>query len=729
MTTKNSDKYKCKLLPYKRIDCLSVQDAMQKAGWGISAFELPKAWEHSQGEDVVIAVLDTGADLNHPDLKNNLLDGINFIERGKPPEDDNGHGCVSPECLIHTNYGGIESIENLYDSIECPIVFEKTNDGIFCIKDVSNLDIKTYCLDENNDSKVGKINAIHKLSINQKVIEIELEGNLKYKLTPWHPVYINSTMLGGRSKTTKIRADKLAIGNRMIFPSRNEENLSNSFIEVKANKFYECNNCGHVPRCTIRASDKEYKCKNCKNSNWSFSERKYLLDESLAYLIGLIITDGYYNVKSHRAEISSMTPEILIKAKEVGESKGFTCVMESCRLLIYSKSFVYLLKNIGVSEKNKSLNCEIPKFIGMSSKNVMESFLAGVIDGDGCISKQNTKNRISTSSEVFAKQLCALLNSIGISSGYHKCNDTRTHRRFVSKNNHFQVVFSSLPKYYSELLQHPNKKERCQIKNEYNRKSRRIKSINEVYFNGYFYDFTTEFGNYIGNGHMVSNTHVCGILAAECNDIGMVGVCPKAKVRPVKVLDKRGNGNLLSVSEGIKWAADMGVDLITMSLGAPVKVQQVRKAIQYAAERGVVTFCAAGNAGNTKEVFYPANYLETIAIGAIGEDFQRARFSNTGQNLDFMAPGVDIFSTVPDDWYATLSGTSMACPFAVGVAALVLSYVKKGKANYNLKTADDYREIFKKYTTPIDNKTYSDPKFYSGFGIIDPRKFFEATKD
>ena len=115
-------------------------------------------------------------------------------------------------------------------------------------------------------------------------------------------------MLGGRSKTTKIRADKLAIGNRMIFPSRNEENLSNSFIEVKANKFYECNNCGHVPRCTRRASDKEYKCKNCKNSNWSFSERKYLLDESLAYLIGLIITDGYYNVKSHRAEISSMTP-------------------------------------------------------------------------------------------------------------------------------------------------------------------------------------------------------------------------------------------------------------------------------------------------------------------------------------------------------------------------------------------------------------------------------------
>lgn len=222
-------------------------------------------------------------------------------------------------------------------------------------------------------------------------------------------------------------------------------------------------------------------------------------------------------------------------------------------------------------------------------------------------------------------------------------------------------------------------------------------------------------------------SHVTGILVAENNDIGIVGVCPQAKVIPVKVLDKNGNGNLLNVAAGIKWAADNGAHLITMSLGAPIKIQQVRKAIQYAASKGVVTFCAAGNAGNTAEVFYPANYPETIAIGAIGEDFKRADFSNTGQNLDFMAPGVDIFSTVPDNWYATLSGTSMACPFAVGVAALLLSYNLKGQTNYELKSADDYRNLFRKYTTPVQNGNYSDPKFYQGFGIIDPRKFMEAT--
>lgn len=228
-----------------------------------------------------------------------------------------------------------------------------------------------------------------------------------------------------------------------------------------------------------------------------------------------------------------------------------------------------------------------------------------------------------------------------------------------------------------------------------------------------------------GNGH---GTHVTGTLVAENNDVGVVGVCPKAKVRPVKVLDDKGNGDLRRVASGIRWAIDQKVDFISMSLGAPIKVQEVRKAIQLAAQHGIVTFVAAGNAGNTKEIFYPANYPETIAIGAIDENFRRASFSNTGVNLDFMAPGVDIFSTVPDNWYATLSGTSMAQPFACGVAALVLSYVKSGKApGIKLENADDYRNLFKQYTTPIKNGNYTEKKFYQGFGIIDPVKLLEAT--
>jgi subtilisin family serine protease len=221
------------------------------------------------------------------------------------------------------------------------------------------------------------------------------------------------------------------------------------------------------------------------------------------------------------------------------------------------------------------------------------------------------------------------------------------------------------------------------------------------------------------NGH---GSHVTGILVGNDNDIGMIGVCPEAKVRPVKVLDKNGNGNMEDVAKGIRWAADNGCHLITMSLGCPFKVQEVRKAIQYASQKGSICFCAAGNSGITKEIFYPANYPETISIGAIDQNFKRANFSNTGENLDFMAPGVDIFSTVPDKWYATLSGTSMACPFAVGVAALVIAYSQKSQSIPLINTADSCRDFFKQYTIPLTDSNLKNSKFFGGFGIIDPRK-------
>jgi subtilisin family serine protease len=220
-------------------------------------------------------------------------------------------------------------------------------------------------------------------------------------------------------------------------------------------------------------------------------------------------------------------------------------------------------------------------------------------------------------------------------------------------------------------------------------------------------------------------THVTGIICAENNDIGMVGVAPAAKVVPIKVLDENGNGNLLDVAEGIHWAVKQNVDMMCMSLGSPREVKQVRSAIQYAAKKGIPCFVAAGNAGKTKEVFYPAAYPETIAIGSIDAEFDRSSFSNTGKNLDFMAPGRKIFSTVPDDWYAILSGTSMACPFVVGVAANALSYVRRHKVDIKLETVEDYRQAFKRHTIPITDKGYAGQKFFQGFGIINPTKFMD----
>lgn len=223
-------------------------------------------------------------------------------------------------------------------------------------------------------------------------------------------------------------------------------------------------------------------------------------------------------------------------------------------------------------------------------------------------------------------------------------------------------------------------------------------------------------------------SHITGIICAANNDLGIVGVAPKTKVIPIKVLDKKGSGDMAIVAKGIRWAADQKVDFIVMSLGSPVAMPELQKAMQYAASKGVVSWCAAGNAGNTRQIFYPAAYPEAIGIGAIDENFDRANFSCTGPDLDFVAPGVSILSTVPENWYAILSGTSMANPFACGVACLLLSYKKQKKLNLKLDTAKDYIDFLKQYTTPLSNSKFAGQQNIQGHGIIDPRKLEEWIK-
>lgn len=224
------------------------------------------------------------------------------------------------------------------------------------------------------------------------------------------------------------------------------------------------------------------------------------------------------------------------------------------------------------------------------------------------------------------------------------------------------------------------------------------------------------------NGH---GTHVTGIVVASNNEIGMIGVAPKAKVIPVKVLDSKGSGDLEHIVKGIRWAVDNGADIISMSLGCPFPIQNVRKAIQYADKKGIPVFCAAGNAGKTKELFYPSNYPETIAIGSIDENLSRSSFSNTGENLDFMAPGGKIFSTIPDNWYGYMSGTSMACPFVVGLSALCLSYQRLKYPNKPIFGSEGYKNILKKHVVNTIDVDVNNKQFYQGLGIIDVK----ALKD
>ncbi|MFC7045203.1 S8 family peptidase [Halobacteriaceae archaeon GCM10025711] len=182
-------------------------------------------------------------------------------------------------------------------------------------------------------------------------------------------------------------------------------------------------------------------------------------------------------------------------------------------------------------------------------------------------------------------------------------------------------------------------------------------------------------------------THVAGIAAAASNGEGVVGVAPDATLHAVKAVSADGHGDSSTIADGLRWVADQGYDVASMSIGSTSESEVLRDAVTYAYEKGVLVVAAAGNEEPDEHtVHYPAAFPEAIAVGAIDEEDDLADFSLTGEALELVAPGDDIQSTVIDG-YATYSGTSMATPHVSGAAALLVSSgYQKAKARERLCT-------------------------------------------
>jgi subtilisin len=212
-------------------------------------------------------------------------------------------------------------------------------------------------------------------------------------------------------------------------------------------------------------------------------------------------------------------------------------------------------------------------------------------------------------------------------------------------------------------------------------------------------------------------THVSGIIGAEHNDKGIVGVAPGASIYAVKVLDVGGFGAASLVVSGIEWAKDNGMNIISMSLASTEDNLAVLEAVNAAYNSGILLVAAGGNTGG-EPVLYPAAYDSVIAVTGIDQNGLNASFSPIDQKIEVAAPGVSINSTVQGG-YGLLSGTSMAAPHVTGVAALIFSTSFADVNQDGLRDNKDVREIIR--NSAFDAGIPGNDDVY-GYGIVDASK-------
>jgi cell wall-associated protease len=222
---------------------------------------------------------------------------------------------------------------------------------------------------------------------------------------------------------------------------------------------------------------------------------------------------------------------------------------------------------------------------------------------------------------------------------------------------------------------------------------------------------------YYGNNHVqgpdaLHGTHVSGIIGAiRNNGKGINGIADNVRIMIIRAVPN-GDERDKDVANAIRYAVDNGASVINMSFGKYYSPEKnvVDEAVKYAASKNVLLIHAAGNESKNKDVetSYPSpqflsgeiagNWME---VGANAEKKGKkvvAPFSNYGQHtVDLFAPGLEIYSTIPDNKYVNESGTSMAAPSATGVAALLLQYFPDLKP-------EELKEVLIKTVVPYSGK-------------------------
>ncbi|MFB7641233.1 S8 family serine peptidase [Peribacillus butanolivorans] len=213
-------------------------------------------------------------------------------------------------------------------------------------------------------------------------------------------------------------------------------------------------------------------------------------------------------------------------------------------------------------------------------------------------------------------------------------------------------------------------------------------------------------------------THIAGIIAGSANnDLGGTGVAPNIKIMPINVFNGK-YADTADIIEAIHYAVQQGADIINMSLGETSYSEALNKAVQEAYSKGLLIVAATGNEGDmgkSVQRVYPAAFSHVISVAATDSKDKRTSYSNYHSTVDIAAPGDYILSTLPNNRYGWMSGTSMATPMVAGVAALIWS---------NEPKLTKYEVEYRLYDSALDLGTKGKDIYY-GNGRVNAKKALE----
>lgn len=216
--------------------------------------------------------------------------------------------------------------------------------------------------------------------------------------------------------------------------------------------------------------------------------------------------------------------------------------------------------------------------------------------------------------------------------------------------------------------------------------------INQIENPWNVFDYSDKIQTY--NNRLIHGTHVAGTIAGEYNNgVGISGVAPLCKIIPIQIADQNGRMTTSSILDGVFYALKNGADVINMSLGIDLsnaygslaeeqqeayaktiyleEAEMWNEVYEIAYNEGAIIVQAAGNSSVISALDPMKRSKVSIIVGASDQNERVAQFSNYGDGVDIYAPGVNIYSSIPNQKFQQMDGTSMASPIVAGCVALI----------------------------------------------------------